>query len=153
MWAEADKLGFFINTVTEAVVAKEKQVVKNEKRQGVDNQPYGHTSYVLDQSDVSPGVIPYNWQVIGSLADLEGAELGRRGRVSIGNWYGPNNATLVVAGDLDVALTKEPGSRSYFGDIPAVDMPEPPARTAPDVTLTGGQAALPRGQPTRGSRC
>ena len=47
LWAEADKLGWFINTVTEPVLAKEKQVVKNEKRQGVDNRPYGHTFYVM----------------------------------------------------------------------------------------------------------
>jgi zinc protease len=50
LWAEADKLGFFINTVTEAVVAKEKQVVKNEKRQSVDNRPYGHASYVIGKT-------------------------------------------------------------------------------------------------------
>ena len=52
IWAEADKLGWFINTVTEPVLAKEKQVVKNEKRQGVDNSPYGHTSYVIDGADM-----------------------------------------------------------------------------------------------------
>jgi len=50
LWAEADKLGFFINTVTESVVAKEKQVVKNEKRQVVDNNPYGHTSFVISKA-------------------------------------------------------------------------------------------------------
>ncbi len=50
LWAEADKLGWFINTVTEPVLAKEKQVVKNEKRQSYDNSPYGHTSYVIDKA-------------------------------------------------------------------------------------------------------
>ena len=50
IWAESDKLGFFINTVTQSVVDKERQVVKNEKRQGVDNQPYGHASYVIDRA-------------------------------------------------------------------------------------------------------
>jgi len=60
IWAEADKLGFFINTVTEEVLAKEKQVVKNEKRQNVDNNPYGHTgTYILK-------IIP----IIGKLLDL-----------------------------------------------------------------------------------
>ena len=49
LWAEADKLGWFINTVTEPVLAKEKQVVKNEKRQSYDNDPYGHNSYVIDK--------------------------------------------------------------------------------------------------------
>ena len=130
LWAESDKLGFFINTVTASVVAKEKQVVKNEKRQGVDNAPYGHTSYVIDRA-LYPDGHPYRWQVIGSLEDLDGAELAdvvdfhRR-------WYGPNNATLVVAGDIDVGQTKAWIER-YFGDIPAAGMPATPA--APAVTL------------------
>src|SRR5215213_10793412 len=74
LWAEADKLGWFINTVTEPVVAKEKQVVKNEKRQSYDNQPYGHTSYVIDKA-LYPEDHPYNWQVIGSLEDLDRTQL------------------------------------------------------------------------------
>jgi len=74
LWAEADKLGYFINTVTESVVAKEKQVVKNEKRQGVDNQPYGHSNFVIDRG-LYPEGHPYRWQVIGSLADLDAAAL------------------------------------------------------------------------------
>ena len=65
LWAEADKLGFFINTVTEGVVDKEKQVVKNEKRQRVDNAPYGHNNFVLDNA-LYPEGHPYRWQVIGS---------------------------------------------------------------------------------------
>ena len=65
LWAEADKLGFFINTLTESVVAKETQVVKNEKRQGVDNRPYGHTDYVLDRA-LYPDGHPDRSQVIGS---------------------------------------------------------------------------------------
>jgi zinc protease len=123
LWAESDKLGFFINTVSESVVAKEKQVVKNEKRQGVDNQPYGHASFVIDRA-LYPAEHPYSWQVIGSLDDLEGAELAdvvdfhRK-------WYGPNNATLVVAGDIDVEQTKAWIER-YFGEIPARPMPAVP---------------------------
>src|SRR5262245_49157852 len=62
LWAESDKLGFFINTVTESVVNKERQVVKNEKRQRVDNQPYGHNEYVLDRA-LYPDGHPYRWQV------------------------------------------------------------------------------------------
>ena len=121
LWAESDKLGFFINTVTESVVAKEKQVVKNEKRQGVDNQPYGHTSFVIDKA-LYPVGHPYNWQVIGSLADLDAASLPDV-REFHEKWYGPNNATLVVAGGIDVAQTRE-WIDKYFGDIPARPMPE-----------------------------
>ena len=131
LWAEADKLGFFINTVTESVVAKEKQVVKNEKRQGVDNQPYGHNSYVVDQA-LYPEGHPYKWQVIGSLADLESATL--EDVVDFHRkWYGPNNATLVVAGDIDVEQTKA-WIEKYFGEIPSAPMPETP--TPPAVVLS-----------------
>ncbi len=120
LWAEADKLGFFINTVSESVVDKEKQVVKNEKRQGVDNQPYGHTSYIIDQA-MYPDGHPYQWQVIGSLDDLESAELADIVDFHRA-WYGPNNATLVVAGDLDIEQTKAWIER-YFGEIPSREMP------------------------------
>ncbi len=120
LWAEADKLGFFINTVTESVVAKEKQVVKNEKRQSVDNRPYGHTNHVIDRT-LYPDGHPYDWQVIGSLADLEGAELADVVDFH-SKWYGPNNATLVVAGDIDVEQTKDWIER-YFGEIPRRELP------------------------------
>jgi zinc protease len=123
IWAEADKLGFFINTLTESVVAKEKQVVKNEKRQSVDNRPYGHTSFVIDRA-IYPEGHPYRWQVIGSLEDLEGAELADIQDFH-SRWYGPNNATLVLAGDLDVEQTKAWVER-YFGEIPRRELPATP---------------------------
>ena len=121
LWAEADKLGFFINTVSESVVAKEKQVVKNEKRQGVDNRPYGHTSFVIDQA-MFPKGHPYSWQVIGSLADLDAATVDDAKEFHR-LWYGPSNATLVVAGDIDPAQTME-WIEKYFGEIPARPTPE-----------------------------
>ena len=130
LWAEADKLGFFINTVTESVVAKEKQVVKNEKRQSVDNRPYGHNEYVIDQA-MYPRGHPYRWQVIGSLADLDAATL-EDAREFHNRWYGPGNATLVVAGALDVAQTKE-WIEKYFGEIPARETPVTP--DPPEVRL------------------
>jgi zinc protease len=114
LWAEADKLGWFINTVTEPVVEKEKQVVKNEKRQGVDNVPYGHTSYVIDKA-LYPAGHPYNWQVIGSLEDLQAAEL-KDVKEFFRRWYVPNNVTLVVAGDFDTAQAKK-WVEKYFGEI------------------------------------
>lgn len=115
IWAEADKLGFFINTVTEAVVAKEKQVVKNEKRQGVDNQPYGHVNYVVGKN-LYPEGHPYNWQVIGSLEDLQNATLADV-KEFYKRWYVPNNATLVIAGDFDPKQAKE-WVHKYFDEIP-----------------------------------
>ena len=116
LWAEADKLGFFINTVTEGVVDKEKQVVKNEKRQRVDNTPYGHNNFVLDNA-LYPEGHPYRWQVIGSLEDLQAATLSDVKEFHE-LWYGPNSATLAVAGDIDVEQTKA-WIEKYFGEIPS----------------------------------
>jgi zinc protease len=134
LWAEADKLGYFINTVTEDVVEKERQVVKNEKRQGVDNNPYGHAGYVIDRA-LYPEGHPYRWQVIGSLADLDAAALADVKQFHE-RWYGPGNATLSVAGDLDVAATKA-WIEKYFGEIPA--RPTPEVTEPPPVQLAGSQ--------------
>ncbi|MDR5590771.1 pitrilysin family protein [Christiangramia sp. SM2212] len=114
IWAEADKLGFFINTVTEPVLAKEKQVVKNEKRQGVDNRPYGHTFYVVDKN-LYPEDHPYNWQVIGSLEDLQNATL-QDVKDFYNRWYVPNNVILTISGDFDKDQAKE-WVHKYFDEI------------------------------------
>ena len=124
IWAEADKLGYFINTVTEDVLAKEKQVVKNEKRQGVDNQPYGHASYVVDKN-LYPEGHPYSWQVIGSLEDLQNATL-QDVKNFYNRWYVPNNATLVIAGDFDSDQARE-WVEKYFSEIPRGEEIEPMA--------------------------
>lgn len=115
LWAEADKLGWFINTVTEPVLEKEKQVVKNEKRQGVDNRPYGHTFYVLHKA-LYPESHPYNWQVIGSLADLQAATLDDV-KEFFRTWYTPNNVTLTITGDFDPHQARAWIER-YFAEIP-----------------------------------
>ena len=114
IWAEADKLGWFINTVTDPVLAKEKQVVKNEKRQSVDNNPYGHTSYVIDTA-LYPADHPYNWQVIGSLEDLQNAQLSDV-KEFFRRWYVPNNVTLIIAGDFDTVQAKK-WVEKYIGEI------------------------------------
>lgn len=122
IWAEADKLGYFINTVTEPVLSKEKQVVKNEKRQRVDNQPYGHNSAVIN-SNLYPKGHPYSWEVIGSLEDLQNATLADV-KEFYRRWYVPNNVTLTIAGDIDVAQTKA-WVKKYFDEIPrGEDIPE-----------------------------
>ena len=115
IWAEADKLGWFINTVTEPVLAKEKQVVKNEKRQSVDNRPYGHRQYVIGKN-LYPKDHPYNWQVIGSLEDLQNATL-EDVKTFFKKWYVPNNSTLVLSGDIDVEQAKK-WVHKYFDEIP-----------------------------------
>lgn len=114
IWAEADKLGFFINTVTDPVLAKEKQVVKNEKRQSYDNRPYGHNFVVIDKN-LYPANHPYNWEVIGSLEDLQSATLDDV-KNFYSKWYVPNNVVLTIAGDFDPKQTKI-WVEKYFGEI------------------------------------
>lgn len=114
IWAEADKLGYFINTVTDEVLAKEKQVVKNEKRQSVDNLPYGHTYKVIGDN-LYPKGHPYSWTVIGSLEDLQNATL-QDVKDFFNEWYVPNNVTLTIAGDFDTVQAKK-WVEKYFSEI------------------------------------
>ncbi|BAO55421.1 hypothetical protein NMS_1412 [Nonlabens marinus S1-08] len=116
IWAEADKLGYFINTVTEPVLAKEKQVVKNEKRQAVDNRPYGHDNYVIGKN-LYPVGHPYNWQVIGSLEDLQNATVDDV-KEFYKKWYTPNNTVLTIAGDFNPREAKQ-WIEKYFAEIPS----------------------------------
>jgi len=147
IWAEADKLGWFINTVSQEVIDKEKQVVKNEKRQRVDNQPYGHNSSIIGKA-LYPEDHPYNWQVIGSLADLDAASL-KDTKDFYAQWYVPNNVTVTLSGDFDITEAKTLMEK-YFGEIPrGADIEPYPARTG---TLTATKkimheddfAAVPR---------
>ncbi len=114
MWLESDRMGYFINTVTESAFANQQEVVQNEKRQRVDNNPYGHTSWVIDKN-LYPDGHPYSWQVIGELEDLQSATV-EDVKEFYDKFYGPNNATLVIAGDFDTAKTKELIEK-YFGEI------------------------------------
>ena len=116
IWAEADKLCCFISTVSQNVIDNEKQVVKNEKRQRVDNQAYGHNFYIINKA-LYPVDHPYNWQVIGSLADLDAASLEDT-KDFYKRWYAPNNVTVTLAGDFDMEEAKRL-MRKYFEDIPA----------------------------------
>ena len=114
LWLESDRMGYFINTVTEAAFANQQEVVQNEKRQRVDNNPYGHTGWVIDKN-LFPDGHPYSWQVIGELEDLQNATV-EDVKEFYDKFYGPNNATLVIAGDFDRAETKEM-IKKYFGEI------------------------------------
>lgn len=129
MWMESDRMGFFINTVSDWGLENEKEVVKNEKRQGVDNRPYGHKSYV-QLKNLYPEGHPYSWDVIGSLEDLQNATV-EDVKEFYAKYYGAGNATLVIAGDLDIEKTKALVDK-YFAEInsgPAVE----PIETMPAV--------------------
>lgn len=127
LWMEADRMGFLLSTITQEAFVNQQEVVQNEKRQRVDNQPYGHTGYVIDKL-LYPENHPYHWQVIGSLDDLRNATL-KDIQNFYTKWYGPNNATLVVAGDFNKAQVKK-WIEKYFGEIessePVTDLPPMP---------------------------
>ena len=114
LWLESDRMGYLINTVTEAAFANQQEVVQNEKRQRVDNNPYGHTSWVIDKN-LYPDGHPYSWQVIGELEDLQNATVADV-KEFYDKFYGPNNATLVIAGDFDESEAKKLVEK-YFGEI------------------------------------
>lgn len=123
LWLEADRMGYLLPTVTAEAFANQQEVVQNEKRQRVDNVPYGHTNYVIHKA-LFPETHPYNWQVIGSFEDLKNATLEDVRQFFV-RWYGPNNATLVIAGDYDAAQTKQ-WVEKYFGELKSsAPVPDP----------------------------
>lgn len=125
LWIDSDRLGYMINTVTEAALEREKQVVKNEKRQRVDNAPYGHTQMV-QRAALYPADHPYHSTVLGALEDLQNARL-EDVESFYNRFYGANNATLVIAGDIDIEQTKT-RVQYWFGEIrrgPEVKAPYP----------------------------
>ncbi|MFN8259073.1 MAG: pitrilysin family protein [Bacteroidales bacterium] len=129
LWLESDRMGYMINTVTKAAFANQQNVVQNEKRQRVDNNPYGHTGYVLNKA-LYPEGHPYNWQVIGEMEDLFNATV-EDVKAFHQQYYVPNNATLVLAGDFDPKAARVLIEK-YFGEIPkgkeVVDMKPMPVQ-------------------------
>lgn len=132
LFLESDRMGHLLGAVTQEKLDNQRGVVQNEKRQG-DNQPYGMVEYA-QLAGLLPASHPYGHSTIGSMADLDAASLA-----DVKSWftdhYGPNNAVLVLAGDIDVATARTLVTR-YFGDIPAgkkvqpvkVEVPSLPAR-------------------------
>ena len=118
LWMESDRMGHLLGAVSQEKLDEQRGVVQNEKRQG-DNQPYGKVLYHLLEG-VFPEGHPYRWSVIGSMEDLDAATLD-----DVHEWfktyYGPNNAVLVIAGDVE-AEEVFAKVNDYFGDIP----PGPP---------------------------
>ncbi|HEX6992692.1 MAG TPA: pitrilysin family protein [Gammaproteobacteria bacterium] len=115
LWMESDRMGHLLGAVTQEKLDNQRGVVQNEKRQG-DNEPYGRVNYALYEGLFPPGH-PYRHPTIGSMEDLDAATL-EDVRQWFRDYYGPNNAVLVLAGDIDVETAREKVER-YFGDIPA----------------------------------
>ncbi len=115
LYLESDRMGYLLGAVTQEKLTNQIGVVQNEKRQG-DNQPYGLVEYAQIKAMVPEGH-PYGHSTIGSMADLEASTMDDV-RAWFKQHYGPNNAVLVLAGDIDVASAK-PMVEKYFGAIPA----------------------------------
>ncbi len=115
LWMESDRMGHLLGAIDQKTLDEQRGVVQNEKRQG-ENQPYGQVWEKLGHA-MYPKGHPYHHSTIGSMADLNAASLDDV-KTWFRTWYGPNNAVLVLAGDIDVATAKEKVAR-YFGDIPA----------------------------------
>src|SRR5687768_10877666 len=115
LWLESDRMGFLLDTLDIAKLNAQRDVVKNERRQGVDNQPYGRASEILAAA-LYPKTHPYSWPVIGSMEDLSAAsETDVKDFFRL--YYAPNNATLAVVGDFDPAQAKA-WITKYFADLP-----------------------------------
>jgi len=115
LWLDADRMGFLLPTMDLAKVNLQRDVVKNERRQRVDNQPYGRADETI-LAVLYPRTHPYSWPVIGSMADLSAASLADVQNF-FRTYYAPNNATLTIAGDFDPAAVKKMVAQ-YFGSIP-----------------------------------
>ena len=115
LWLDSDRMGFLLPTMDLPKVNLQRDVVKNERRQRVDNVPYGRADETI-LAALYPKSHPYSWPVIGSMADLSAASL-----TDVQNffktYYAPNNATLTIAGDFDPATVKKLVAQ-YFADIP-----------------------------------
>lgn len=118
LWMESDRMGHLLGAIAEEKLTEQRDVVKNEKRQG-ENRPGGELYYKIYQG-VYPADHPYHHSTIGSMDDLDNASLDDV-KEWFGEYYGPNNAVIVLSGDIDVE-TSRPLMEKYFGDIP----PSPP---------------------------
>jgi len=145
LWLEADRLGWLLPTMDKPKVDLQRDVVKNERRQNYENQPYGLVGDVAPKL-MYPAGHPCSWPVIGSMADLSAASV-EDVKDFFRTYYAPNNATLVVAGDVSTAEVRAL-VREYFTEIPrgpAITRPTPPAFTVRDTAVTlEDRVQLPR---------
>ncbi|MBP1636171.1 MAG: peptidase M16-like protein [Acidobacteria bacterium] len=131
LFLESDRMGYLLDAMSPATVDAQRDVVKNERRQSYENRPYGMASIVLSEM-LFPENHPYHWPTIGYMPDLSAAryedvvEFFKR-------YYAPNNASLSIAGDIDVPATRRLVER-YFGEIPRGAFVEPIAPPAAYLT-------------------
>ena len=128
LWLEADRMGFLLNSVDQKKFEIQRATVKNERGQNYDNRPYGLASEYVSKT-LYPYGHPYSWLTIGYLKDLDRSNVNDLKNFFL-RWYGPNNATLTVGGDVKTADVVKYAEK-YFGPIhrgpavPVQKLPEP----------------------------
>jgi zinc protease len=134
LWLDSDRMGFLLPEITAEKVDIQRGVVQNERRQSYENQPYGLASENILKR-LFPASHPYSWPVIGSMADLSAATL-EDVRDFFRTYYAPNNATIVIGGDITPTDARRLADQ-YFGSIPRgpeiTRTPPPPVTLARDV--------------------
>ena len=146
LFLESDRMGYLLDAMPPEQVNSQRDVVKNERRQSYENRPYGMASIEIDKM-LWPANHPYNWPVIGYMEDLTAAS--HQDVVEFfKKYYAPNNASLVIAGDIDLDRTRAL-VETWFSEIPrggAIEPVAPPAAVLTQVkrqTITD-QVSLPR---------
>lgn len=139
LWLESSRMGFLLERPSfRATFENQRDVVKNERRQRIENAPMGDV-WRIQLLTLFPAGHPYHHEVIGSMADLDAAQENQI-KDFFYRYYAPNNATLMIAGDIDVSKTKSLVEK-YFGGIPTG--PTLPRRTAPPLPAPMGERRLP----------
>jgi zinc protease len=139
LWLESDRMGFLLDTLDRAKLTNQRDVVRNERRQSVENRPYGIVDETL-YHELFPKDHPYHADVIGSHADVEAARL-QDVRDFFKQYYAPNNATLVIVGDIQKPAAKALIEK-YFGPVPKgepvpkADVATPAITSEQKVTVT-----------------
>ena len=129
LFLESDRMGFLLDDKAPDKINGQRDVVKNEKRQSVDNQPYGQ-AFIELPAMMYPAGHPYSWSTIGSMEDLTAASFEDVARF-FRTYYVPSNASLVIAGDIDLAETRKLVEK-WFSDVPA-GKPVPPLKAQTPV--------------------
>jgi len=146
LWLESDRMGFLLDAVTRKKFEIQRSTVKNERGQNYDNRPYGLASEALSKG-LYPYGHPYSWLTIGYIEDLNKVDVNDLKRFFM-RWYGPNNATLTIGGDIDAKQTLA-WVEKYFGSIPRgpevknVTLPAPVLTSDRYVSITDNYAKLP----------
>ena len=121
LFLESDRMGWFVDALTQPKLDTQRDVVRNERRQSYENRPYGMASFAIHEA-IYPADHPYHWLTIGTHEDLEAANL-EDVKGFFKAWYTPENASLAIAGDVTVAKAKQLAEK-YFAEIPSHAPPD-----------------------------